>query len=103
MMLLHLPVRLTPYVVPKQASQELEGPQRLLPPFKGEHLHPYRTQGFIECHLYIIFTNLTKSLNHGLKYLWVWNFIQFIIIYQGENKNIPKRDIDDQNSKYVST
>ena len=24
--------------IPKWASQELEGPRRLLPPFKGEHL-----------------------------------------------------------------
>ena len=70
-MLIHLRVRLTPYVVPKQASQELEGPRRLLPPFKGEHLNSYRTQGFIVSHLHIIFTNLTKSLNHGLQYLWV--------------------------------
>jgi hypothetical protein len=26
------------YIIPKQASRELEGPQRLLPPFKSEYL-----------------------------------------------------------------
>ena len=38
MMLLHLRVGLTLYVIPKRASQELVGTQKLLPPFKGEHL-----------------------------------------------------------------
>lgn len=74
-------------------TSNLEGPRRWLPPFKGEHLNPYMTQGFIVCRVHMISTNLTKSLDHGLKYLWVWNFIQFINFYQGENKNIPKRTL----------
>ena len=38
-MLLHFQVGLSLYVIPKQSLQELEDPQRLLPPFKGEHLN----------------------------------------------------------------
>jgi hypothetical protein len=26
------------YVIPKRPSRDLEGPKRVLPPFKGEHL-----------------------------------------------------------------
>ena len=43
MMLLHFRVALSLYVTPKQALRELEGPQRLLSPFKGEHLVQART------------------------------------------------------------
>ena len=38
MLLLRFQVGLSLYVIPKQALQELKGPQRLLPPFKVEHL-----------------------------------------------------------------
>jgi hypothetical protein len=38
MVLLHFQVGLIQYVTPQQASQKLKGPQRLLLPFKGEHL-----------------------------------------------------------------
>ena len=38
MLLLHFQVGLSLYVIPKRALQELKGPQRLLPPFKLEHL-----------------------------------------------------------------
>jgi hypothetical protein len=38
MVLLHFRARLTFYVVPKHALRELEGPRRLLPRDKGEHL-----------------------------------------------------------------
>ena len=36
--LLHLRVGPILYVIPKQVSRKLKGPQRILPPFKGEHL-----------------------------------------------------------------
>jgi hypothetical protein len=39
MVLLHFQVGLSVYVIPKRALQELEGPQRLLPPLEGEHLN----------------------------------------------------------------
>ena len=35
--LLHLRVGPILYVIPKQVSRKLKGPQRILPPFKGEH------------------------------------------------------------------
>ena len=38
MVLLHFQVGLSLYVIPKRALQELEAPQRLLPPFEGKHL-----------------------------------------------------------------
>ena len=38
MVLLHFRVGQSLYVIPKQALWELEDPQRLLPPFGGEHL-----------------------------------------------------------------
>jgi hypothetical protein len=41
--LLHFQVGLRLYVIPKWALQELEDPQRLMPPFKGEHLERVRT------------------------------------------------------------
>ena len=45
MVFLHLKVGLTLYVTPKQASGELKGPRRLLPPSKGEHLErPWTSQ-----------------------------------------------------------
>jgi hypothetical protein len=37
-LMLHLRVGPSLYVFPKQASQELEGPEDLLPPLKGEVL-----------------------------------------------------------------
>ena len=39
MVLLHFQVGLSLYVIPKWALQELEDPQRLLPPFEGEHFN----------------------------------------------------------------
>ena len=43
MVLLCFRVGLSLYVILKMATWELEGPQRLLPPFKGEHLEWVRT------------------------------------------------------------
>ena len=39
----HLRMGLTLYIIRKQASQELEAPRRLLPPSKGEHLEQAQT------------------------------------------------------------
>jgi hypothetical protein len=39
----HLRVGLTLYIIQKQPSQELEAPRRLLPPSKGEHLEQAQT------------------------------------------------------------
>ena len=41
MVLLHLRIGL--YVIPKRTSQDLEGPWRLVPPTKGEHLEQTQT------------------------------------------------------------
>ena len=43
MVLLHFRDGVGLYVIPKQALREIEGPQRLLPSFEGEHLEQART------------------------------------------------------------
>ena len=43
MMVLHLQLGLSLYVIPRLASQKLEGLSRLLPRLKGEHLEQAQT------------------------------------------------------------
>ena len=34
-------------------------------------------------------------------YSWVWNHVLYIVLSQGEHKNLFKRDIVDQNTTYL--
>ena len=52
------------------------------------------------CHLPNLY-GLHRVHNSYLIHLSVWNFIIYIVLGQGENKNILVLEIDDQDTTYI--